>query len=122
MNHRYRGQPTRASRGLSSKRWQGRTWMGGVEPRRDPPGKGLGSRLEVKRRHPGSSLLCGSRDRLLEPPRQSLPALALGTSVPKIASSRTISHVCTACRPCSSFSDPCDSSLMKDSFENRYAK
>src|SRR2546423_4078070 len=28
MNHHCRGQPTRASRGLSSRRWQVRTWMG----------------------------------------------------------------------------------------------
>jgi phosphoheptose isomerase len=28
----------------------------------------------------------------------------------------------TACRSCGSFSDPCDSSLMRGSFENRYAK
>src|SRR5205085_8165406 len=103
----------------SSKRWQVRTWMGHVEPRREPPGKGLGSRLEVKRGHPGSSLLCGSRDRLLGLSRQSLPALALGTSVQNVASSRTISQVCTACRSCRWFSDPCDSSLLRGSFENR---
>jgi transposase, IS6 family len=45
-----------------------------------------------------------------------VPVLALGTSVQKIVSSRTISHVSTACRSCSSFSDPCNSSLMRGSF------
>ena len=67
----------------------------------EPPGEGLGSSLELNRGYQRPSILRWSRDPLHEPYPQSLPVLALGTSVEKIASSRAI--------------------LMRGWFENRYA-
>ena len=83
------------------------------------PQKRVKISLEVKRGHSRPSLRRSSRNRLLGPSRQSLPMLALGTSVQNIASSPTISPASTTCRSCRSFSDPCHSSLMRGSFENR---
>ena len=53
VNHHLRGQATRVSNVLPSKRWRGWTGVGRVETRREPSGKHLAKGRECKRAHSG---------------------------------------------------------------------
>src|SRR6266566_6269173 len=53
VNHHLRGQATRVSNVLPSKRWRGWTRVGRVETRREPSGKHLAKGRECKRAHSG---------------------------------------------------------------------